>query len=292
MKRTAQSEVGTLQKLLLKHPKDAFRSQEYIDANWRQLNYLAPPDFTRALNEYDKFVEVFLDRNIEVEFLPFSEGAGLDSIYVRDASIITDEGAIICNMGKEARAAEPGDQLKYFLSHGISILDTYSTPATIEGGDVAWLSERVLAVAHGYRTNAAGIALLKRLAADSVAEILVMDSPHYKGPGDVFHLMSVLSPVDYNKAVVYSPLMTVPFRNKLLEMDIEFIEVPDEEFESLGCNVLALSPGVCLMVEGNPVTRSRLESAGVEVIEYAGREISLKGSGGPTCLTRPLIRDI
>ena len=292
MRVTAQSEVGKIKKLLLKHAKDAFRSQDFIETHWRQLNYLAPPDFSKAVAEYDRFVQILEDRNIALEFLPFAEDTGLDSIYVRDASIVTDAGAIICNMGKTQRETEPQHAMKHYLAEGISILGSCLGKPTIEGGDVAWLNEHTLAVAEGYRTNAEGIDLLKRLVVDTNTEVLVMAAPHYKGPEDVFHLMSVLSPVDRDLAVVYSPLMTVPFRNKLLDLGMRFVEVPDEEFESMGCNVLALAPGVCLMVEGNPLTRSRLETAGVEVIEYAGLEISLKGNGGPTCLTRPLLREI
>ena len=119
-----------------------------------------------------------------------------------------------------------------------------------------------------------------------------MPLPHYKGPEDVFHLMSILSPVDTNIAVVYSPLMPIAFRDYLLSRNIHLIEVPDEEFESMGCNVLALEPGVCPMVEGNPKTRLMLEEAGCKVIVYKGHEISVKGGGGPTCLTRPLYREV
>jgi N-dimethylarginine dimethylaminohydrolase len=121
--------------------------------------------------------------------------------------------------------------------------------------------------------------------------VLPVAMPHYKGPSDVFHLMSVLSPVDSNLAVVYSPLIPIVFRNELIARGYEFVEVPDTEFDSMGCNVLALAPRVCLMVKGNPITKSRLEKAGCKVIEYNGEEISVKGGGGPTCLTRPVMRD-
>ena len=288
---TYQSEYGVLKSVLLKHVKDAFRSQDYIDRHWQDLNYLSRPDFSRAMEEYEQFVQVFIDHNIEVDFLPFEESTGIDSIYVRDASIITNKGAIICNMGKAQRITEPKEEMSYYLRSGIAIAGSYLNPATIEGGDVAWINDKLMAVAEGYRTNAEGIALLKDLTAETCNEVLVMDSPHYKGPSDVFHLMSVLSPVDHNLAVVYSPLMTVPFRNRLIDLGISFVEVPDNEFESLGCNVLALAPRLCLMVEGNPVTKQRLEESGVEVIEFKGDEICLKGSGGPTCLTRPLLRE-
>jgi N-dimethylarginine dimethylaminohydrolase len=292
MQTTYQSEYGELKSLLLKHPRDAFRNEDYLSINWQNLNYLVKPDFSKAIEEYEKFIEIFTSHKIDVQFLPYHETSGMDSIYVRDATIVTNEGMLICNMGKEQRIGEPNSQLQHYLQHGESILGSFQGKATIEGGDVAWLNDRVLAVARGYRTNEEAINQLKKLMQNTADEVVVMDSPHYKGPADVFHLMSVLSPVDKDLAVVYSPLMTVPFRERLLSMGIKFVEVPDEEFDSLGSNVLAIAPRVCVMVKGNPITKSRLEKAGVEVFEFDGSEISLKGSGGPTCLTRPLARSI
>ncbi len=287
---TYQSEYGELKSVLLKHPQIAFRSDEYLESNWQNLNYLAKPDFNRAAEDYEKFLEIFTSRNIDVQFLEYDDSTGMDSIYVRDAAIATNEGMLICNMGKVQREGEPNRQMQHYLKEGSSILGTFGNGAKIEGGDVAWLREGVLAVARGYRTNAVAIEQLRELLKVTADEIVVMESPHYKGPDDVFHLMSVLSPVDKDLAVVYSPLMTVPFRESLLSMGIKFVEVPDEEFDSLGSNVLTIAPRVCVMVRGNPVTKSRLEKAGVEVIEFDGDEICLKGSGGPTCLTRPLTR--
>lgn len=287
---TYQSEYGELKSVLLKHPREAFRSEEYLQSNWQNLNYLVKPDYNKAIEEYEKFLEIFTSRNIDVQFLAHHDATDLDSIYVRDAAIATNEGMLICNMGKEQRKGEPSRQMEHYLQHGESILGAFQSAATVEGGDVTWLNDRILAVARGYRTNDEGINQLKQFLLNTAEEVVVMDSPHYKGPADVFHLMSVLSPVDKDLAVVYSPLMTVPFRERLLSMGIKFVEVPDEEFDSLGCNVLAIAPRVCIMVKGNPVTKSRLEKAGVEVFEFSGAEICLKGSGGPTCLTRPLDR--
>jgi len=292
MATTFQSEYGELKSLLLKHPRDAFLSAEYLESHWQNLNYLSKPDYNKAIEEYEKFIEIFTSYSIEVQFLAQDDSTGMDSIYVRDAAITTNEGILICNMGKEQRNREPNRQLQHYLQHGHSVLGTFQNDATIEGGDVAWLNESVLAVARGYRTNDEGINQLKQFIQNTAEEVVVMDSPHYKGPSDVFHLMSVLSPVDKDLAVVYSPLMTVPFRERLISMGIKFVEVPDEEFDSLGSNVLAIAPRVCVMVKGNPITKSRLENAGVQVIEFNGDEISLKGSGGPTCLTRPLVRSI
>ena len=291
MATTYQSEYGELKSVLLKHPKSAFLNGAFIEENWQDLNYLSKPDFSRAVDEYEKFIEIFSSRGINTNFLNPVENTGMDSIYVRDASIVSNDGVLICNMGKVQRINEPQAQLQNYLQDGSSILGSFQGDATIEGGDVAWINEHILAVAHGYRTNEAGIAHLKELLKNT-AEVMVMDAPHYKGPSDVFHLMSVLSPIDKNLAVVYSPLMTVPFREFLISEGIDFVEVPESEFESLGCNVLAIAPRVCVMVKGNPITKSRLEKAGAEVIEFDGEEICLKGSGGPTCLTRPLERRI
>jgi N-dimethylarginine dimethylaminohydrolase len=159
----------------------------------------------------------------------------------------------------------------------------------LEGGDLVWFDERCLAVGRGYRTNDEGIRQLKAILGPAV-EVVVVPLPHYRGPADVFHLMSILSPIDRDLALVYSPLMPVPFREWLIARGIGLVEVPDAEFDSMGCNVLAIQPRHCLMLEGNPETRRRLEAAGARVETFPGEEISVKGQGGPTCLTRPLER--
>ncbi len=291
MKETYQSEYGVLKSVLLKHPREAYVNEESIENQWQQLQYFSKPDLNKANDEYETLVGILYDRDIEVNFLPENNETGLDSVYVRDASIVTNNGILICNMGKGQRKGEPGKQRDFYLSNDLRILGKVNGDATVEGGDVAWLDEQTLAVARGYRTNDEGIHQLRGFLDDSI-ELIVVPSPHYKGPSDVFHLMSVYSPVDKDLAVVYSPLMTVPFRQELIRRGIKFVEVPDNEFESMGCNVLALAPGVCLMISGNPVTKSLLEAAGAEVIVYKGEEISLKGNGGPTCLTRPLVREV
>jgi N-dimethylarginine dimethylaminohydrolase len=280
---------------VLKHAGDAFVSQAAIDAQWRALNFTAPPDFDRALTEYDGFVEAVTSAGAQVSFLPRTDAVGLDSIYVRDASIVCDSGVILCSMGKPLRQTEPQAQAETLQALGERIIGAVVSPGRIEGGDVAWLDARTLAVGRGYRTNDAGIAQLRTIlagpkAAPDEVELVVVPLPHWRGPDDVFHLMSFISPVDRHLAVVYSPLMPVGFRELLLERGTTLVEVPDEEFETMGTNVLAIAPRRCVMVRGNPVTRRRLEQAGADVVEYDGGEISLKGGGGPTCLTRPLRR--
>ncbi|HKW02843.1 MAG TPA: arginine deiminase family protein [Vicinamibacterales bacterium] len=287
---TAQSETGRLARVVLKHAREAFRSAEDIAGEWQPLNFTSAPDFDRAIAEYEAFAGVLRDHGAQVEFLPRTRDLTLDSIYVRDASVVCDRGVIICRMGKTARGGEPAAQEAALRAIGLPILGTIQPPGALEGGDVVWLGPRTIAVGRGYRTNDDGIRQLRALLGDGVDEVIVVPLPHWRGPGDVFHLMSIISPVDRDLAVVYAPLLPVPFRERLLDLGMSLVEVPDEEFDSMGANVLAIAPRRCLMVAGNPRTRARLESAGAEVIEYEGREISARGGGGPTCLTRPLVR--
>jgi N-dimethylarginine dimethylaminohydrolase len=193
-------------------------------------------------------------------------------------------------MGKRLRANEPAAQGAAFRQLGIPVVGAIAEPGCLEGGDVIWLDDRTVAVGRGYRTNDEGIRQFRALLGDSIDELIVVPLPHWRGPGDVLHLMSLVSPVDRDLAVVYSPLLPVPFRERLLELGCTFVEVPDEEFDSMGTNVLALAPRHCVMLKGNPRTRTALERTGATVVEYKGDEISVKGAGGPTCLTRPLVR--
>lgn len=290
MKTTCHSEYLKLQTVYLKPVKSAFISDIHLSQQWRALNYLARPDFDEAINEYKVFEGCLIDNNIGLQFFPYNETTMIDAIYCRDASIATDYGMIICNMGKEGRVNEPASHLKTYKEHNLAILGVIKAPGTLEGGDVAWLDKKTLAVGHTYRTNYEGIKQLKALLEPKGIEIIVVELPHYKGDQDVFHLMSILSPVDKDLAVVYSPLMPINFRNELLERGFKLVEVPEGEFESMGCNVLAIAPRHCIMVEGNPITKQRLEDSGCTVIAYKGNEISVKGGGGPTCLIRPLLR--
>lgn len=286
----AFNEYGRITRIALRHARDAFRSPEAVAAQWKSLNYHSAPDYDAAVAEYDAFVEALDLAGAEIHFLPDGDGLTIDSIYVRDAAIPGPLGLVLCNMGKPARGNEPKRNGAALENDGVDVAGSIQGQGRIEGGDFVWLDDRTCAVAHGYRTNGAGIRQLRALLGESI-HIEVCPLPHYKGPDDVFHLMSILSPLDKDLALVYSPLMPVPFRNWLLERGLQFVEVPDEEFESMGCNVLATGPRRCIMVEGNPETRRRLEAAGCEVAAYKGAEISRKGEGGPTCLTRPLERE-
>jgi N-dimethylarginine dimethylaminohydrolase len=288
--RTAGGEFGTIARLVIKHARDAFVGPELIAAEWESLNFTSPPDFARAVDEYDGFVELLSRSGAQIHRLPPAAGVTLDSIYVRDASIVCEGGVILCRMGKPQRRGEPDVQAVAFAQLGIHVVGAIVPPGQIEGGDVVWLDRRTVAVGRGYRTNAEGIRQFRALLADSIDQLIEVPLPHWRGETDVFHLMSILSPVDHNLAVVYSPLMPVPFREALLDRGIAFVEVPADEFETMGANVLAIGPRQCVMLEGNPQTRARLEDAGADVLTYEGSEISLKGGGGPTCLTRPIAR--
>jgi N-dimethylarginine dimethylaminohydrolase len=285
------SEVGRLVSVVMKHARDAFPDEGTIAAQWKPLNFTAPPDRAAAIDEYEQFLEILRAGGTDVQLLPHDAATTLDSLYARDASIVSPDGIILCRMGKPARETEPDAQRRFFETFGntFGVHGRIEAPGLLEGGDVVWLDPRTLLVGRGYRTNAEGIRQLRVLLAESVD---VIDIPllHWRGESDVMHLMSLISPIDRDLAVVYSRLLPVPFRKLLLGRGYRLVEVPDEEFDSMGCNVLALGPGRCVMLAGNPRTREALERAKVDVIEYVGNEISVKGSGGPTCLTRPIIR--
>ncbi|HEX7019127.1 MAG TPA: arginine deiminase family protein [Gemmatimonadaceae bacterium] len=284
------SETGALRDIVLKHPRDAFVSAADIARQWRDLRFTAAPDFARAVDEYETFVHILESAGARVHWLPAADDTSLDSIYVRDASVVCERGVVLARMGKAQRAAEPRAQGATLETWAVPIAGAIEPPGRLEGGDVVWLDARTIAVGEGYRTNADGIRQLRALLGDTVDTLIIVPLPHWRGSEDVFHLMSILSPVDQDLAVAYSPLMPVPFRTALLDRGVALVDVPDAEFDSMGANVLAVAPRHCVMLDGNPRTRAALERVGAEVHVYAGTEISLKGGGGPTCLTRPLSR--
>jgi N-dimethylarginine dimethylaminohydrolase len=286
-----QSDIGVLRRVVMKHPEDAFLSEELLDLEWEKLNYMGRPDRREAQKEFIQLMELLQKFGIEIITLPQAKNVGLDSIYTRDASVVTDKGTILCNMGKKERKGEPEAQNIFYKDSGVSVLGKIVGNGTIEGGDVTWLDSHTLAVGLGYRTNDEGIRQLKALIGPEV-DVIPVALPHFRGPKDVLHLMSILSPIDKDLAVVYSPLMSVSFRKLLIAKGFHLIDISEEEYDSLASNVLAVAPRVCVMAEGSPKTKKRLEDHGVEVEIFSGAEICLKGTGGPTCLTRPLEREI
>jgi len=290
MKFGSQSEVLPIKSILLKHPNDAFISQENVNQNWQRLNYFECPNYEQLIEEYENFTSILKNHIQDIFYLPKNKETSLDSIYVHDPVIITSHGAVLCNMSKKLRSEEPSEIGKFLKDLGIPILGEISGEGKLEGGDVVWLDQKTIAIGIGYRTNKDGIRQFKNIVNDFVDTIIEVPLPHWNGPEDVLHLMSIISPIDHNLAVVYSKLMLVPFRQWLVKNRIELIEIPDDEYETMACNILAIAPGKCLVLEGNPKTKELLEKNKVEVFEYKGDEISKKGAGGPTCLTRPLYR--
>jgi N-dimethylarginine dimethylaminohydrolase len=286
------SEVDPLTRVAVKHPRDAFVDVHTIARQWKELRFSAPPDLDRASREHDRLVEALSAAGARIHLLPRDDRTTLDSIYVRDASIVCEHGLILCAMGKAQRIGEPAAQERACVDGHMpaAIAGRIESPGRVEGGDVIWLDSRTLVVGRGYRTNADGIRQLRAILGNNV-DLVEVPLPHWRGQHDVMHLMSLISPIDHDMAVVYSRLLPVPFREWLLDRGMRLVEVPDEEFDTMGTNVLALAPKRCLMLAGNPRTRAALERAGADVTEYEGTEISVKGAGGPTCLTRPLERD-
>jgi len=286
------SEHGQLAAVLMKHPRHAFVNDAVIAAQWRELNFSAPPDLPRAIDEYERFLEIIAGNGCEILLLPESDASTttLDSIYTRDATVESPLGMILASMGKRSRVSEPHAQAEELGRGGWPLGGAVESPGYLEGGDLIWLDQKTVAVGQGARTNLEGIRQLKTLLNGLIDELIVVPLPDDPGPHDVMHLMSLVSPVDRDLAVVYSRLLPDDFKDTLQRRGYRLIDVPDDEYGTMGTNVLALAPRECVMLNGNPRTRAALEKAGAAVHVYDGREISLKGGGGPTCLTRPLVR--
>ena len=282
--------VDPIKKILLKHPSNAFLNQRNINKQYLELNYLAAPNFNSAISDYEIFVDLLKSFDIEIYYLPKDKSTSLDSIYTHDPCVVSNKGVVICSMGKKARKPEVNSMKKFFHSIEVPILGKIQSPGTLEGGDVVWINEKTIAIGEGYRTNKEGIEQLKLLLSDQVETIITVSIPHWNGPDDCLHLMSNLSPIDHDLYLVYSRLLPVSFIKYLLDQNIELIDIPDDEYESMGCNVLAVAPRKVIMISGNPKTKQLLENKGVEIHTYDGSEISIKGAGGPTCLTRPFLR--
>tara|TARA_X000001036_G_scaffold97731_1_gene90597 strand:- start:625 stop:1479 length:855 start_codon:yes stop_codon:yes gene_type:complete len=282
--------VNPIRRVLIKHAKEGFKNQSELNQSASKLNYLETPNFSKSISDYDQFVKLLKSFDIEIHYLPNNNNTTPDSIYTHDPCIVSNKGVILCSMGKDDRRSEVPAVESYFKSLDIPILGKIKKPGNLEGGDVVWINERSVAVGEGYRSNSEGIKQLKDLLSDLVDNVISVPLPHWTGPLDCLHLMSLLSPIDKDLFLVYSRLLPVPFLKYLSLLKIKLIHVPDNEYDSMGCNVLAVAPKKVIMLEGNPETKKMLEKNKVEVFCYDGSEISLKGAGGPTCLTRPFLR--
>jgi len=280
-----QSMIEPLRRVLVKRPDEAFAVED--PEHW---HYAARPNLEAAKREHDALVQILADAGAEVIDHPEPQPDRADAVFVFDPALVTDLGAVILRMGKDLRRGEEAAMARRFEQIGVPILAELEGEATAEGGDLLWLDSRTLAVGQGFRTNAEGLRQLRQLLADLGVEVLPVELPYFSGPEACLHLLSLISLLDRDLAVVYPSLLPVSFWRILRDRGFRLVEVPEEEFPSMGPNVLALAPGKALMLEGSPVTRRRLEQAGCEVITYRGQEISLKAEGGPTCLTRPIWR--
>lgn len=280
---TIQDQVGRLRRVYVRAP------HEPDLASWGAYGWHAEPDAALATREHEAFREELARVGAEVVVGSAPIPGDPDAIYAYDPALLTDDGAILLRPGKEGRLGEPDAVARDLQAAGVPIAGRLEAPAAAEGGDMFWLDGTTLAVGRGYRTNDAGVEALRAL----IPEVTVMafDLPHLHGPEECLHLLSLLSPLDVDLVVGYPSLMPVRLLQELASRGIGLVEVPEEEFGSMGPNVLALAPRVALALEGNDETRRRMEAAGVDVRTYRGDEISRKGDGGPTCLTRPLDRD-
>jgi dimethylargininase len=273
-----ESMTGDLRRVLVRAPSDV--------RGWQACGWRAEPDPAAIAREHEALCAILERAGAEV-VLAESPSENADAVYVFDPALVTEQGAILLNPGKELRRAEPAALAQDFERVGVPVAGSLAADEWAEGGDLIRLDERTLLAGRGYRTNSDGIWAIERLLPG--VEVLVFDLPHWHGPGEVMHLLSLLSPLAPDLVVAYPPLLPTRLAQLLDERGIEIVPVPDDEFATMGSNVLALAPRVALAIDGNPETRRRLERAGVELEIYEGAELS-KGDGGPTCLTAPLLR--
>jgi N-dimethylarginine dimethylaminohydrolase len=278
----ARSMTAPLRRVLVRPPQPADA------ARWREYGWRAAPEPAAAAREHEALCVLLEEAGAEV-VLAVGETGNPDAIYTYDPLLVGDEGAVLLRPGKDERLGEPDALVADLERAGVPVAARVEAPGTVEGGDTLWLGRETLLAGRGYRTNASGVEQLAAAFPD--AELHLFDLPHWNGRAEVMHLMSLISPLDDDLALVYPRLAPVRLLELLAERGIVTVEVPDEEFESMGPNVLALGPRRALALEGNDETRRRLERAGVDVVVYRGDEISRKGDGGPTCLTRPLLRE-
>ena len=282
----AQHMVTQLRKVMLRTPDAAF-----YGADAERWHYTSQPDKAGALAEHAALCDTLRKAGVEVIMHDTALPDHADAIFCFDPVIVTDKGAILLAMGKKLREGEEEAIGKSLVKAGIPILGRLTGSAKAEGGDMLWLDHHTLAIGLGFRTNHEAVRQLKLLLEPIGVTVLAYDLPYFTGPEACLHLLSLISLVDHDLAVVHLPLMPTAFYQELVRRNIRMIEVPAHEFDTMATNVLAIAPKVCLMLDCNPITARMLADAGCEVQTYQGNQISLKAEGGPTCLTRPILRD-
>jgi N-dimethylarginine dimethylaminohydrolase len=282
----SQSMVNRLKRVLVKRPDTGFAVEDY-----KKWNYTGPLDLGEAQMEHDAFTNIMRKEGIEVIYHPERQPDHADSIFTYDPAIISDEGAIMFQMGKKLRKGEDVTMERRFKELDIPIHYRIHGEATVEGGDTLWLDEETIAIGQGFRTNREGLTQMREALEPSGINVIPVDLPYYYGPEACLHLMSLISYADHDLAVIYSPLFPVPFWKQLRKMGVDMIDVSEDDFNKMGTNVLALEPMKVMMLDCTPDVQRNLEDAGCKVLTYKGVEISLKTEGGPTCLTRPILRE-
>lgn len=280
------SMVAPLKRVVVRQPAPPLG-----DVDQARFGYPNPPNHEQATEEHDAFVTILRDFGVEVIEADPPEAGNLDAIFVYDPSFTTDQGLILCRPGKEPRLPEVAMAQSLARALDVPIFGEIREPGTVEGGDMFWIDRNTLAIGEGYRTNSSGIDQMQIFMRPIDVDVIRVPLPYWRGPTECLHLMSLISPVDEKLAVAYLPLMPVPFVKLLEREGWAFVEIPDEEFATQGCNVLTIAPRKVLMLKDNPVTIGRLEAAGIEVHTYTGDEISHNRAGGPTCLTHPILRE-
>ncbi|MGH2463452.1 MAG: dimethylarginine dimethylaminohydrolase family protein [Candidatus Limnocylindria bacterium] len=278
----ARSMTAHLREALVHRPDGAFGAAFGNPAH----GFYHPVDLATAQREHDAYVDLLLRLGVHVHALEAATDDP-DLVYTYDPLLVTDEGSIALRPGKPNRQLEPPLIQAWTTSHGIPVQGRIEPPGTVEGGDTFWLRPDLFCIGRSLRTNDAGA---HQLAALIHADVRIFDLPYWHGPGELVHMTSLISMVTDELAVVYPPLFPAGVWELLTDLNIQTIPVPDDEYATLGCNVLAVRPGVLVMAEGNPNTQRALESAGCEVHAYPATEIGLNGSGGPTCMSLPLLR--
>jgi N-dimethylarginine dimethylaminohydrolase len=281
------SMVGALDRVLVCSPRSAGWDHP---ARWRELGFHHAPDFAIAQSQHDSLCRELRTAGAEIIDLPSSPDLSLDAVYTHDASLPTDFGVIVMRPGKPNRLPEGPRQAAFCQTLEIPTLGSITSPATTEAGDILWLGPKTLLIGHGYRTNATGIQQMRDLLSPNGIEVLTAPLPHGSGPSACLHLMSLISLLDDHTALVDLPWLAVETVELLKSRGFNFLEIDPSERDTLACNVLALGNNRLLAIEENHKTNSRLRHAGFDLRTFPGSELCINSSGGPTCLTRPLLR--
>ena len=284
------SMVGRLERVIVCSPLTAGWNQPERVARWQELGFLHAPDFHVAQLQHEALSRELRTAGAEVIELPPGPDLSLDAVYAHDATLSTDDGLIIMRPGKPNRLREGPHQAFFCESLEIPTLYSIAPPGATEAGDILWLDSETLLIGRGYRTNAAGIRQMHDLLSRRGIEVLAAPLPNGLGPSACMHLMSLISLLDEHRALVDLPWLAVETVELLKFRGFHFIEIDPSERDTLACNVLALGNNRLLAIEQNPKTNARLREAGFDVRTFPGSELCINGSGGPTCLTRPLLR--